>query len=326
MPKDSLSHHCRHTKGATSPQMIQVKKFFLGFFILVGLFVVPLLVGIVASELRKMDDTSLFPPPGESALNQKISTTSDSSNSTNSSSPTSVSIPSIYLDLMEKFACLNRNMVFERAELIGVVNGDSITVNIRDQLFTVRYIGIISPEFGSEYYKQSLDFNSRLLSNGDLILVKDVSEKDNEGVLPRYVFAGGKFLNYEMVRSGMAKSSSLTPDMSCTTTIDSAETTAKAFQAGIWSIHTEKILPTSTARFTFLQTKDSVGSSCPSGCTQSKPGCVIKGNISFDTGEKIYHLPGMEYYSSTIIDPSYGERWFCTEVEAINNSWRKAEN
>ena len=53
-------------------------------------------------------------------------------------------------------------------------------------------------------------------------------------------------------------------------------------------------------------------------------GCNIKGNISIGTGNKIYHLPGMEDYEITVIDPDTGERWFCTESEAIANGWRKA--
>lgn len=56
----------------------------------------------------------------------------------------------------------------------------------------------------------------------------------------------------------------------------------------------------------------------------TKPGCTIKGNISIDTGNKVYHLPGMEDYESTVIDPASGERWFCTESGAIANGWRKA--
>jgi cold shock CspA family protein len=56
----------------------------------------------------------------------------------------------------------------------------------------------------------------------------------------------------------------------------------------------------------------------------TKPGCTIKGNISIDTGNKVYHLPGMEDYESTVIDPTQGEKWFCTESEAIANGWRKA--
>lgn len=55
------------------------------------------------------------------------------------------------------------------------------------------------------------------------------------------------------------------------------------------------------------------------------PVCLIKGNISFTTGEKIYHVPGGQFYNSTIIRPEYGERWFCTEEEAVANGWRKSE-
>jgi cold shock CspA family protein len=56
----------------------------------------------------------------------------------------------------------------------------------------------------------------------------------------------------------------------------------------------------------------------------TKPGCNIKGNISITTGNRLYHLPGMEDYESTIISPERGERWFCTEAEAIAAGWRKA--
>lgn len=64
-------------------------------------------------------------------------------------------------------------------------------------------------------------------------------------------------------------------------------------------------------------------SSCPNGCVSQIPGCLIKGNIS-DSKEKIFHVPGGASYNATIIDPSKGERWFCTESEAVANGWRKA--
>lgn len=62
---------------------------------------------------------------------------------------------------------------------------------------------------------------------------------------------------------------------------------------------------------------------CPQGCTTPPPGCLIKGNIS-SSGEKIYHVPGGAFYAQTIIDPTKGERWFCTEAEALANGWRKS--
>ncbi len=56
------------------------------------------------------------------------------------------------------------------------------------------------------------------------------------------------------------------------------------------------------------------------------PGCNIKGNISINSGEHIYHMPGQEYYSATRIRPEYGERWFCSESDARRAGWRKARN
>lgn len=53
--------------------------------------------------------------------------------------------------------------------------------------------------------------------------------------------------------------------------------------------------------------------------------CVIKGNIS-SSGEKIYHLPGCQSYSKTVISEEAGERWFCSENEALGAGWRKAKN
>lgn len=53
--------------------------------------------------------------------------------------------------------------------------------------------------------------------------------------------------------------------------------------------------------------------------------CNIKGNISIDTGERIYHMPGQKYYTATRISPQYGEHWFCSEAEAQAAGWRKAK-
>ena len=56
----------------------------------------------------------------------------------------------------------------------------------------------------------------------------------------------------------------------------------------------------------------------------AKAGCIIKGNISISNGRKLYHLPGMKDYEKTVIIPEKGEKWFCTEAEAVTNGWTKA--
>ena len=50
-------------------------------------------------------------------------------------------------------------------------------------------------------------------------------------------------------------------------------------------------------------------------------GCRIKGNVSYNRGMRIYHMPGDRDYSRTRIDSSRGERWFCTEAEARAAGW-----
>jgi len=51
----------------------------------------------------------------------------------------------------------------------------------------------------------------------------------------------------------------------------------------------------------------------------------IKGNVSYNTGERIYHVPGQRYYDDTVVSPSHGERWFCSEEEARRAGWRKSK-
>lgn len=56
----------------------------------------------------------------------------------------------------------------------------------------------------------------------------------------------------------------------------------------------------------------------------SSSDCNIKGNISYNTGEQIYHLPEDQFYDVTEIDESYGEEWFCSEEEAEEAGFRRS--
>jgi len=53
----------------------------------------------------------------------------------------------------------------------------------------------------------------------------------------------------------------------------------------------------------------------------SSEGCPIKGNIN-DKGERIYHALWSKSYAKTRIDPSRGERGFCSEAEVKAAGWR----
>ena len=55
------------------------------------------------------------------------------------------------------------------------------------------------------------------------------------------------------------------------------------------------------------------------------PECPIKGNIAPGDGARIYHAPGGRYYGVTVLDVGAGERWFCTEAEAVAAGWRRSQ-
>lgn len=54
------------------------------------------------------------------------------------------------------------------------------------------------------------------------------------------------------------------------------------------------------------------------------PGCTIKDNVS--RSGKIFHVLGSTYYAETTITHARGERWFCSEREALAQNWRPPKN
>ncbi len=65
---------------------------------------------------------------------------------------------------------------------------------------------------------------------------------------------------------------------------------------------------------------------CVGGCAEPPPGsnCVIKGNVN-SSQEKIYHVPGGQFYERTDIKPEEGDRWFCTAEEAETAGFRASQ-
>jgi len=88
------------------------------------------------------------------------------------------------------------------------------------------------------------------------------------------------------------------------------EEEAKAVRRGIWS--SGFVMPWDWRRGQRLAE------------TAGGDGCTVKGNIN-SKGDRIYHVPGQENYEQTVISPSKGERWFCSEDEARAAGWRKAQ-
>ncbi len=121
------------------------------------------------------------------------------------------------------------------ANVVKVVDGDTIDVNLEGQTYRVRYIGVDTPEYYEPYYQEAKAFNRSLVEGASLTLIRDVSETDRYGRLLRYVIARGLFVNYELVRRGYATAATYPPDVACSDTFASAQQDARREGLGIWS-------------------------------------------------------------------------------------------
>jgi micrococcal nuclease len=209
-------------------------------------------------------------------------------------------------------ACIRTTAKREKAVVKKITDGDSIEVEVDGVAFRVRYIGMNAPEMNGEPLgEESRAANAALLGGKTIVMIRDLSEADRYGRLLRHVFADGIFVNRELVRLGLARAEDYPPDVSCSAEMRAAEDEARAALRGMWGLLGSPTYATNA------------GASCVGGCATPPAGCVIKGNINED-GEKIYHVPGGKYYEQTVIEPEKGERWFCSEAEAVSAGWRRS--
>jgi endonuclease YncB( thermonuclease family) len=124
-----------------------------------------------------------------------------------------------------------------RAQFKQVIDAVTISVEIENQPYVVRYIGLSPPGESSLPDIQALaeQANRELVEGQDLLLIKDRSETDSEGRLLRYVIAGGVFVNLDLVGNGYAQVSVVPPDNSCDYLLREAAASALANQRGMWS-------------------------------------------------------------------------------------------
>lgn len=125
-----------------------------------------------------------------------------------------------------------------RALVTKILSGDMIQVVIREQTYTVKYIGVRSPALGLESEPYALEAalaNQSLVQNQVVTLMKDASEMDADGMsLLRYVFVNDVFVNYDMVSRGMAVAASNPPNTACDEQFQLAQQAAIESGVGMW--------------------------------------------------------------------------------------------
>jgi micrococcal nuclease len=128
-----------------------------------------------------------------------------------------------------------------RAEVLRVVDGDTIEVALDGDEEDVRYIGVDTPEtvkpgtpvqcFGPEASAR----NHELVEGRKVRLDFDRELRDDYGRLLAYVFAGGKLVNAELVAGGYARTLEIEPNTSRAPMLARLEERAAVAGRGIWS-------------------------------------------------------------------------------------------
>jgi micrococcal nuclease len=232
-----------------------------------GLFVLLALGVSGAAALRRLGLQATITPTQSPAIPTKAATLTPSASASPSSTPIprptltprpATTTPSggyrtpgtdIWLPYIADFATATQtvsNFGFDclqtepqQAEVVSVVDGDTIHVTIGDQGASLRYIGVDSPEdpdpaawLGAEATAR----NRLLVAGKQVLLFKDTSETDAFGRLLRYVLLeDGTFVNLEMVNAGLAQARAYPPDTACQALFESAEERARQAALGFWS-------------------------------------------------------------------------------------------
>ncbi len=126
------------------------------------------------------------------------------------------------------------------AEVLRVVDGDTIEVEIDGREEDVRYIGVDTPEtvapgkpvgcFGPEASAR----NHELVEGEDVRLVFGAEVRDDYGRLLAYVHAGGRLVNAELLRGGYARTLEIPPNTAMATEFRGIERRAATAGRGLW--------------------------------------------------------------------------------------------
>ena len=184
---------------------------------------------------------------------------------------------------------------------VRIVDGDTFDLDgVR-----IRIDGIDAPEFGQRCGawmcgKAALEQLSALVGDGGLTC--NSHGEDGYGRTIATCYVGSTDIGAEMVRTGYAWAFVKYSDKYM-----AQEAQARSDHLGIWQYNSVPAWKYRAAKWTAAE--------------QVAPqGCPIKGNIS-ESG-KIYHAPWSPWYEKTRVDEAKGERWFCSEADAVASGWR----
>jgi micrococcal nuclease len=130
-----------------------------------------------------------------------------------------------------------------RAQVLRVVDGDTIRVRLDGRTERVRYIGIDTPESVKPgtavqcFAKRASAANAALVAGRNVRLVADVEQRDRYGRLLAYVYRepDGAFVNARLVRDGYARTLTIAPNVAHARELADLARVARREHRGLWS-------------------------------------------------------------------------------------------
>ena len=231
----------------------------------------------------------------------------------------------------------------ESYRVISVVDGDTLHADINGTDEKVRIIGIDSPEVSGPaecFGQESTDYARAILEGQSVQLIADPTQDDRDryGRLLRHVILPDNTnFGTQLVAVGLAYEYTYDTPYQTQAEFTAAQEQSRLQGRGLWSPETcngQRAMPHPgvPASDVFTAPPEGVQTPAPAAASQNpsvqnQSGCDIKGNISFSSGEKIYHVRGQSTgYDATRIDASDGERMFCSVAEAEAAGWRAPRN
>ncbi|GEM_PF-662163 len=205
-----------------------------------------------------------------------------------------------------------------------VIDGSTILVSRDGETFEVRYLGIEIPDLSAA---AAVEQNRYLVEGRTVELEIDVIQADASGRALRYVYVGGEMVNEVLLASGHAFVSGFPDEFRYRDRLILAQETARALSRGVWASVSAPTPVTVGSTATEESFRGGTIPSRPSGeevaiCDfTGTPQPVIKGISERSTGVGVYYNPGDSGYIDVLVDVTVGDRWFCTEREAIDAGW-----
>lgn len=122
--------------------------------------------------------------------------------------------------------------IIEKAHVTAVIDGDTIEIEGGER---VRYIGIDTPETDECYGPEATEANRELVEGKEVILIRDIENRDKYERLLRYVIADGRFVNAELVRLGYAEPRSYGESVMFQQVLTLFGRYAREEKVGLWS-------------------------------------------------------------------------------------------